>query len=192
MKLQLMSTAQILEENKSYLTTELESLEDSIRLEQLRRTKRTLSARETALFKVINQPMPGVERHRQLTPLWEAGKLSKDERAEPLAIIEARSRKRAARRSRDGVGAVARCSVRDSVAPNHGSDTRTAPNKRLVPSEYTPVALQRRFFALLGLLFVRLLFVIRFVLVLILLHQPVILVAAAAFDFAFFLNFRAF
>ena len=85
-----MSTAQILEEIKSYPTTELEALEDSIRLERLRRTKRTLSARETALFKVINQPMPGVERHQQLTPLWEAGKLSEDERAELLAIIETR------------------------------------------------------------------------------------------------------
>ena len=85
-----MSAAQILEEIKSYPTPELESLEHSIRLERLRRSHRGLSAEETRLFEIINQPMPRIERFRELEPFWEAGTLSDDERAELLEIVEAR------------------------------------------------------------------------------------------------------
>lgn len=61
-----MSTAQILEEIKSYPTTELQSLENSIRLERLQRTRRGLGAQETRLFEIINEPLPGGDELRDL------------------------------------------------------------------------------------------------------------------------------
>ena len=85
-----MSAAQILEEIKTFPTPELESLEHSIRLERLRRNRNTLSSVETRLYEIINQPMPGAERFRELESLWEAGTLSDEERAELLDIVEAR------------------------------------------------------------------------------------------------------
>ena len=78
-KLQLMSTAQILEEIKSYPTDELETLEHELRLERLRRTRCGLSARETQLFEIINEPLPGGEHLLELRAKREAGALSPDE-----------------------------------------------------------------------------------------------------------------
>lgn len=74
-----MSTAQILEEIKSYPTSELESLERELRLERLRRTRRGLSSQETRLFEIINEPLPGGEGLLQLRAKREAGTLSPDE-----------------------------------------------------------------------------------------------------------------
>ena len=85
-----MSSAQILEEIKSYPTDELESLEHEIRLERLRRDHRALSARETALYQVVNQPMPHAERFAVLTEKWQDEGLADDERAELLAIVTER------------------------------------------------------------------------------------------------------
>ena len=86
-KLQLMSTAQILEEIKSYPTPELESLEDSIRLERLRRTTRVIPEAERRLLRIINEPMPEGERHAVLLEKWQDEGLSEDERAEMLEIV---------------------------------------------------------------------------------------------------------
>ena len=85
-----MSVAQIERELVSLDETELQSLEDALRREKGRRSGRVLGAVESRLFEVINQPMPGSERFRQLEPSWEAGTLSEDERAELLAIVEQR------------------------------------------------------------------------------------------------------
>ncbi len=92
-----MSTGQILEEIKSYPTSEIESLEHELRLERLRRTRRGLSAQETRLFEIINQPTPDHNRYQELTPSWEAGTLADEERAELLAIIEQREKINACR-----------------------------------------------------------------------------------------------
>ena len=74
-----MSTAQILEELKSYPTSEIEALEHELRLERLRRTRRGLSARETRLFEIINEPLPGGEGLLGLRAKREAGTLLPDE-----------------------------------------------------------------------------------------------------------------
>ena len=74
-----MSTAQILEEIKSYPTPELEALESELRLERLRRARRGLSARETQLFEIINEPLPGGERLIELRAKREAGTLAPGE-----------------------------------------------------------------------------------------------------------------
>lgn len=69
-----MSTAQILEEIKPYPTSEIEALEHELRLERLRRTRRHLSAEETRLFGIINEPLPGGERLPELRAKREAQK----------------------------------------------------------------------------------------------------------------------
>lgn len=85
-----MSLTQILEAARSFPTSDLESLEHSLRLERLKRQGYALGATETALFESINQPMPDEQRYHELTPAWEAGTLSQVERAELLEIVEAR------------------------------------------------------------------------------------------------------
>ena len=82
-----MSSAQILEEIKSYPTTELESLEDSIRLERLRRTTQVTPEAERRLLRIINEPMPNGERHAVLLEKWQDEGLSEDERAEMLGLV---------------------------------------------------------------------------------------------------------
>ena len=82
-----MSTAQILEEIKSYPTNELESLEDSIRLERLRRTARVIPEAQRRLLRIINEPMPEGERHAVLLEKWQGEGLSENERAEMLGIV---------------------------------------------------------------------------------------------------------
>ena len=82
-----MSTAQILEEIKSYPTPELESLEDSIRLERLRRTTRVIPEAQRRLLRIINEPMPEGERHAVWLEKWQRDGLSEDERAEMLGIV---------------------------------------------------------------------------------------------------------
>lgn len=85
-----MSTAQILEEIKSYPTSEIETLEHELRLERLRRTRRGLSAQETRLFEIINRPMPGGERYAFLIDKWQDEGLTEEERAELLPLVTER------------------------------------------------------------------------------------------------------
>ena len=85
-----MSTAQILEEIKTFETPELESLEHSIRLERLRRTVRAVPSEERRLLQIINAPMPHTERFVVLTEKWQDEGLSDAERAELLAIVSER------------------------------------------------------------------------------------------------------
>lgn len=85
-----MSAAQILEEIKTFPTTELESLEHSIRLERLRRIGRVVPEEERRLLQIINHPMPHSERFGVLTEKWQDDGLSEDERAELLAIVSER------------------------------------------------------------------------------------------------------
>ena len=85
-----MSVAQVEAELATFDGAELEALEMALRREKLRRCGNVLSAAETRLFEIINQPMPGAERFRELEPSWEAGTLSDEERAELLEIVEAR------------------------------------------------------------------------------------------------------
>lgn len=74
-----MSVAQILEESKTFSVPELESLEQSLRLERLRRTRNVLSAEETRLFEVINQPLPGGQHFPTLRAKRDSHTLSPDE-----------------------------------------------------------------------------------------------------------------
>ena len=87
-----MLVAQLERELTTLNETELDALEVALRREKGRRKGRVhvLSLEETQLFEIINQPMPGAERFRQLEPLWKAGTLSEPERAELLQIIEER------------------------------------------------------------------------------------------------------
>ena len=62
-------------------------LEHSIRQERLRRDRRALSAREAALYQIINRPMPRAERFAVLTEKWRNKGLNHEERAELLAIV---------------------------------------------------------------------------------------------------------
>ncbi len=85
-----MSSAQILEEIKSYSTAKIEVLEYELRLERLRRTRSRSSDEETRLFKIINQPMPGGERYFSLIDRWQDEGLTEEERAELLPIVTER------------------------------------------------------------------------------------------------------
>ena len=82
-----MSTAQILEEIKSYPLRKLEALEDSIRLERVRRIALVTPEAEKRLLRIISEPMPGGERHAVLLEKWQDEGLSEEERAEMLEII---------------------------------------------------------------------------------------------------------
>ncbi len=85
-----MSVAQILEQSKTFSLAELESLEHSLRLERLRRTQRGLSAEETRLLKIINQPMPHAQRFADLTQKWQDEGLEDHEHTELLSIVTQR------------------------------------------------------------------------------------------------------
>ncbi len=85
-----MSVAQILEEAKTFSLPELQSLENSIRLERLRRVMPAVPAEERRLLQFINQPMPHTQRFVALTEKWQEEGLSEDERAELLAIVTER------------------------------------------------------------------------------------------------------
>jgi len=85
-----MSVAQILEESKTFSVPELESLEQSLRLERLRRTRNVLSAEETRLFEVINQPLPGSQRLPELRAKRDSHTLSPDELDELIRLDDER------------------------------------------------------------------------------------------------------
>lgn len=85
-----MSVAQILEEVKTFPIEDLKSLEEALRLERLRRNKGVLSAEETQLLAIVNQPLPGTQRFAALSQKWETEELTDDERAELMALVEAR------------------------------------------------------------------------------------------------------
>ncbi len=85
-----MSVAQIERELETLSLNELRVIEAAARRQQGRHRSDVLSAPETRLYEIINQPMPSAERFRELEPSWEAGTLSDDERAELLEIVEAR------------------------------------------------------------------------------------------------------
>ncbi len=82
-----MSTAQILEEITSYPLRKLEALEDSIRLERVRRIALVAPEEEKRLLRIISEPMPGGERHAVLLEKWQDQGLSEEERTEMLEII---------------------------------------------------------------------------------------------------------
>jgi uncharacterized coiled-coil DUF342 family protein len=85
-----MSVAQILEESKTFSLPELEALENSIRLERLRRVRATIPAEERRLLQFINEPMPHTQRWVVLTQKWQDEGVSDEERAELLAIVTER------------------------------------------------------------------------------------------------------
>ena len=92
-----MSLAQILEEVKSFPVSEIEALEQGLRLERLQRTGTIASPAESELLGRINEPMPQTERFVQLRTKLGDDTLSDAERAELIAISEARERANAAR-----------------------------------------------------------------------------------------------
>lgn len=81
-----MSLAQILEEVKTYPTPALESLEQSLRIERLRRAGRVLSAEETRLFSIINEPLPDAETLRILRAKRDEGTLSAHEQEQLIKL----------------------------------------------------------------------------------------------------------
>lgn len=87
-----MSVTQILEESKTFSVPELESLEQSFRLERLRRTRNVLSVEETRLFEVINEPLPGGQRLPELRAKRDAHALLPDELDELIRLDDERER----------------------------------------------------------------------------------------------------
>lgn len=85
-----MSFAQILEESKTFSLSELEKLEQSIRMERLRRMRSGLSAEETQLFEIINEPLPGGEALRFLRSKMESDALAEAEHARLIALENTR------------------------------------------------------------------------------------------------------
>ncbi len=92
-----MSTAQILEETKTFTLSELESLERSLRLQRLQRAGTIASPEETQLLKRINAPMPQTERFVELRQKLQDEALSEDERDELIRISDAREEANALR-----------------------------------------------------------------------------------------------
>ena len=92
-----MSAAQILEEIKTFATPELESLENSIRLERLRRAGKIASPEEARLLERINAPMPQTQRFIELRQKLQDDALSEDERRELIQISDAREEANAER-----------------------------------------------------------------------------------------------
>ena len=82
-----MSLAQILEEVRTFPTSDLESLEHSLRVERLRRAGRILNAGETRLFAVINEPLPAAETVHALRQKRDERTLNDDEQ-EQLVELE--------------------------------------------------------------------------------------------------------
>jgi len=85
-----MSGPQLERELTALNETELDALEVALRREKARRKGRVLSADETRLLQIVNQPMPSAQRFAVLSQKWEDEGLSDDERAELGAIVEAR------------------------------------------------------------------------------------------------------
>lgn len=81
-----MSLAQILEEVRTFPTSDLESLEQSLRMERLRRAGRVLDAPETRLFAVINEPLPAAETVRSLRHKREERTLTDDEQTQLVEL----------------------------------------------------------------------------------------------------------
>ncbi len=77
-----MSLAQILEEVKAFPTSELASLEQSLRLERLRRDGRVSNGAETRLLVIVNEPFVLTEGLRELRAKRERQTLSEAEHAE--------------------------------------------------------------------------------------------------------------
>ena len=81
-----MSLAQILEEVRTFPTSDLESLEHSLRMERLRRAGRVLDAQETRLFSVINEPLPAAETVRALRHKREERTLTDEEQTQLVEL----------------------------------------------------------------------------------------------------------
>ena len=85
-----MSLAQILEEVKSFPLSDIEALEQSLRLERLQRTGTIASPAESELLRRINAPLPQTQRFAELRTKLQDDALSELEREELVAISEAR------------------------------------------------------------------------------------------------------
>ena len=85
-----MSLAQILEEVKSFPVSEIEALEQGLRLERLQRMGTIASPAESELLRRINAPLPQTERFAQLRIKLGDNALCDAEREELIAISEAR------------------------------------------------------------------------------------------------------
>ena len=81
-----MSLAQILEEVRTFPTSDLESLEHSLRMERLRRAGRVLNAQETRLFAIINEPLPAAETVRALRHKREERSLTEEEQTQLVEL----------------------------------------------------------------------------------------------------------
>ncbi len=92
-----MSLAQILEEVKSFPLSDIEALEQSLRLERLQRAGVIASPAEAQLLARINAPMPQTTRFVELRAKLQDDDLSDDERAELVLISDAREAANAAR-----------------------------------------------------------------------------------------------
>lgn len=92
-----MSLAQILEEVKSFPLSDIQVLEQSLRLERLQRAGTIASPAEAQLLARINALMPQTERFLELRTKHQDDDLSDDERAELVQISDAREEANAAR-----------------------------------------------------------------------------------------------
>ena len=85
-----MSLAQILEEVKSFPISDIETLEQLLRLERLQRMGTIASPAESELLRRINAPLPQTERFARLRIKLQNDTLSDAERDELIAISEER------------------------------------------------------------------------------------------------------
>ena len=85
-----MSLAQILEEVKSFPVSDIETLEQLLRLERLQRMGTIASPVESELLRRINAPLPQTERFTHLRLKLQDDTLSDSERDELIAISEER------------------------------------------------------------------------------------------------------
>ena len=81
-----MSVAQIERELSTLDTTELDALETALRREKGRRNGNVLSAQETRLFEIINQPLPGGDDLRLLREKRAVHSLAEDELTRLIAL----------------------------------------------------------------------------------------------------------
>lgn len=81
-----MSVAQIERELSTLDGAELDALETALRREKGRRNGNILSAQETRLFQIINQPLPGGDELRLLREKREAYSLTENELARLIAL----------------------------------------------------------------------------------------------------------
>ena len=92
-----MSLAQILEEVKSFPLSDIETLEQLLRLERLQRAGTIASPAESELLRRINAPLPQTERFTQLRLKLQDDTLSELERDEFIALSQEREEANAAR-----------------------------------------------------------------------------------------------